>query len=243
MSLLDLLYNSGETPVAKQEAVTPKAESTLMKFPSNTANDSISESQTFSFPKSETESSFNPTFTAPITNGEAPMSYIEKALELYENGFASLNQPGFDFYEFFQSVAHGGLDNPTIYTMAFQMGSGMDKTITKDKLIEQGNFYLGKIDEVYKGYVSQGNTKRTEILKEKGTEQAFLSSELTSFEEQFETLKVQIEDRKKKLSDIDNKYSAKVSDIEHKISANESANKKLVDSIQQILMGIKNNLK
>ncbi len=243
MGLLSLLYNDGETPVEKQGAVAPKAkESTLIKFPS-TANDSPVES-TFSFPKTETNPSFTPTSSSPpLTNGEVPMSYIEKALELYENGFATLNQPGFDFYEFFQSVAHGGLDNPTVYTMAFQMGCGMDKTITKDKLIEQGNFYLEKINEVYQGYVSQGSQKKNEILNEKGSEQTFLASELNSLEEQFEALKIQIEDRKSKLSDIDNKYSAKVSDINNKISANETANKKLVDSIQQILMGIKNNLK
>jgi hypothetical protein len=38
--------------------------------------------------------------------------HLEKAIELYQSGFDNLNQPGFDFYEYYQLVMNGGVTNP-----------------------------------------------------------------------------------------------------------------------------------
>jgi hypothetical protein len=68
--------------------------------------------------------------------------HLEKAIELYQSGFDNLNQPGFDFYEYYQLVMNGGVTNP--HTMAFTMANTMDKLVTKVSLISQSDFILVK---------------------------------------------------------------------------------------------------
>jgi hypothetical protein len=240
------LFIVDENAANKPTATEPvKKETTLSKFPTAAPTNSAP-AESFSFPKVETQS-FTPEPTpsvsfAPISS-QVPNEYIEKALDVYEKGFESLNQPGFDFYEFFQSVALGGSNNPQVYVMAFQMAYGMDKSITKDKLVQQADFYLTEIDKVYQEYVGKGNGKKQELLTLKDNENKNLVSELDSMKQQLAALQIQIEDRQRKLGEIDTKYGPQLSEIENKISANNIANQKIVESIQHVKTGIISNLK
>ena len=240
------LFIVDENAANKPTATEPvKKETTLSKFPTAAPTNSAP-AESFSFPKVETQS-FTPEPTpsvsfAPISS-QVPNEYIEKALDVYEKGFESLNQPGFDFYEFFQSVALGGSNNPQVYVMAFQMAYGMDKSITKDKLVQQADFYLTEIDKVYQEYVGKGNGKKQELLTLKDNENKNLVSELDSMKQQLAALQIQIEDRQRKLGEIDTKYGPQLSKIENKISANNIANQKIVESIQHVKTGIISNLK
>jgi hypothetical protein len=49
---------------------------------------------------------------------------------LYQSGFDNLNQPGFDFYEYYQLVMNGGVTNPNLH-YGFTMANTMDKLVTK----------------------------------------------------------------------------------------------------------------
>lgn len=169
--------------------------------------------------------------------------HLEKAIEIYQKGFDSLNQPGYDFYEFYQTVVHGGIENPQIYSMAYAMGTAMDKTITKDKLLQQSDFYLNEIHKVYTDNVNKGSSKKQSLLTQKSSENQALSSELDLMRQQMEALKLQIQDRENKLNAIDSKYLPMIKDIDSKMAANETANNKIVQSIQQVKNGIYNNIK
>jgi hypothetical protein len=244
MGFLKDLFIVDENAANKPTASEPvKKENTLSKFPTAAPTNSAT-AESFSLPKAETPS-FTPAPTAsfaPIST-QVPNDYIEKALDVYEKGFESLNQPGFDFYEFFQSVALGGADNSQVYAMAFQMASGMDKSITKEKLVQQADFYLAEIDKVYQEYVGKGNGKKQELLTLKDNENKNLVGELESMKQQLVALQIQIDDRQRKLGEIDTKYGPQLSEIENKISANNIANQKIVESIQHVKSGIISNLK
>ncbi len=169
---------------------------------------------------------------------------MNKALEVYEKGFESLNQPGFDFFEFYKSIVSGGdINNPQLYAMAFQMASAMDSSITKDKLIQQSDFYLTELKKVYDDYVSKGSGKKNDILNQKDSENKSLVGELELMEQQLEALKTQIDDRKRKLSAIDSKYSPMLTEVQNKIAANDTAIQKIVGSIEHVKQGIINNVK
>lgn len=180
-----------------------------------------------------------PSFQASSVSNEA----LGKALEVYENGFDSLNQPGYDFYEFYKAVMAGGVENPAIYAMAFGMGTAMDRTITKDKLLQQSDFYITEINKVYNDYVAKGTAKHQEVIAQKNHENESLVGELSLMRQQLEQLQVQIVDRENKLSVIDSKYSPILNEVESKISANDLAKQKIVGSIEQVKNGIINNLK
>ncbi len=183
------------------------------------------------------------------SNVETPQSnhssneYIAKAIETYENGFESLNQPGYDFFEFYKTVLQGGIDNPQVYQMCFTMGNAMDKTITKEKLLQQSDFYISEITKVYNDNVNKGNIKRQDLITQKNNENQSLITELEMMKQQMEALKVQIQDRENKLSAIGGKYEPKLSEIESKLAANDIAKTILVNSIEQVKQGINNNLK
>lgn len=203
-------------------------ENTQTKFPTNTNN-------TF------------PTYTAPtpvqFNSSQVPQEYLAKAIEVYKSGFDSLNQNGYDFYEFYQAITQGGVNNPQIYPMAFTMASAMDKSVSKDKLLQSADFYLTEINKVYNDYVAKGNAKKQDLVNQKNNENQALVSELSMMEQQLEALKTQIQDRQNKLNAIGGKYEPMISDVDNKIVANETAKNQIVQSIEQVKSGIINNLK
>jgi hypothetical protein len=127
--------------------------------------------------------------------------------------------------------------------MAFGMGSIMDKSLSKSKLIQDADFYVAEITKVYNDNVTKGNAKKQTLLVQKDSENKSLVSELENMEQQLEALKVQIDDRKRKLSDIDNKYSPDLTDFDNRLGANELAKNRIINSIEQVKQGINLNIK
>lgn len=238
MSFKKLFINSEEDANDKPKQVeTPQPQT---KFPSAEPTEQKSSSVfNFGFGSAPTPSPA-PTFT-PSTSVNP--EHFAKALEIYEKGFDSLNQAGYDFYEFFKAVTQVGADNPQIYSMAFVMGGAMDKSITKEKLLQQSEFYLSEINKVYNDYVARGSAKKNDLMNQKNNENQALVSELEMMNQQMEALRVQIQDRQNKLNAIDSKYGPMISDIDGKLMANESAKAQIVQKIEQVKNGIINNLK
>jgi hypothetical protein len=221
-----------------QTAPAPTKQSSATKFP-ETAQTSDVATPVFNFPTSAPTQ--QPT-TFASTAGVS-QEHLEKAIELYENGFNSLNQDGFDFFEFFQSVSHGGITNPQVYAMAYAMGTAMDKTISKEKLMSQADFYVSEITKVYEENVAKGQSKKDSLLKQKESENQTLANELSMFQQQLEALQIQIADRQNKLQAIDGKYQPQLADIDGKLTANTIAKNKIVEAIQTVKTGININIK
>ena len=231
MGFSDLFIKNGDAPkeVAPQK---PSMPSSTTKFPTPT------EQSTPLFNASQT-----PAFTSTPVSGGMSQEHLNNAIEVYQRGFDSLNQPGYDFYEFYQAVVAAGIDNPQIYQMAFMMGNGMDKSITKDKLLQQSDFYLNEITKVHSEYVTKGSAKRQELEQAKTNENQSLLTELEMMKQQLEAIKVQIADRENKLQAIGGKYEPKINEVNSKLAANETAKNTIVNSINQVKNGIISNLK
>ena len=236
MGLKDLFIVSEEKTDNKPVQETVKQNTTnTTKFPNSEPKVEQSAFSVFGFGNTQTETTAQ---TQTVSN-----EVLAKTLEMYEAGFDSLNQPGYDFYEFFKTVMAGGADNSAIYAMAFQMGSVMDKTITKEKLLAQSDYYVAEINKVYQNYVVKGNSKKTDVIKQKNHENESLVGELNLMKQQLEQLQVQIIDRENKLSAIDAKYGPMLNEVETKILANDMAKEKIINSIELVKNGVINNLK
>lgn len=237
MGFKDLFIVSDENEKAneqpKKEVVTP----TTTKFPTSETPQEHTGSILGAFGFGKTE-----TVTVP-TPTQVSNEHLQKAVELYQNGFDSLNQPGYDFYEFYQAVMQAGPTNPQIYAMALTMASAMDKSITKDKLIQQSEFYLAEINKVYQDYNAKGLAKKQDLTAQKQHENESLVGELSLLRQQLEAIQTQIADRENKLSVIDVKYAPMMVEVESKLSANDMAKEKIVQSIEQVKNGIINNIK
>lgn len=189
-----------------------------------------------------------PVNSTPVTNTTPYVSpqcqpHMEKILALYEKGFNNLNKPGYDFFEFFKAVTSGGITNPQIYSMAITMGLSLDPTVTKEKLLTDAQYYLDEIDKVFKGYVENGNMKKTETINLMNSERETLSSDLGALRARAAEIASEIAQKENALSEIDNKYKPTLDDIDCKLMANDLAKNRLVESITTVKNGITNNLK
>lgn len=241
MGLKEIFFvseNPNEEPAKPQPVKEVKS---TTKFPTSEPESApTSNSNLFGFGFSKTEA---PVATPTFSSSNVSQEKLMNAIQIYQDGFDSLNQSGYDFYEFYQAIMGAGADNPQVYPMAFSMASAMDKSITKDKLVQQSRFYVDEISKVYTDFVSKGNQKKNELINQKNEENRALVNELDSMHQQMEMLRTQIADRERKVSEIDGKYSPKIVEVEEKLKANDLAKEKIVQSIEKVQQGIINNVK
>lgn len=196
------------------------------------------------FPVSDTPliNNFGFNQTNPTQN-QPSNQMAQEFLDAYENAFNDLNQSGYDFFEFFQAIIHGDINNSQTYTMAFAMGKGMEKSITKEKLLSQSDYYINELNNLYSKNVSGGNQKKQDLINQKQNENQNLTAELSSLQQQLEGIEVQIKDKENKLSLIDSKYLPKIAEYDNKLMANDFAKSKILSSIEAVKQGINQNLK
>lgn len=222
------IFINGDEKETPNKAGSVKAKETTTKFPTATEN---TQSSNFGFNK-----------TTPVQSGQVSEEFASKFFEAYEKAFEDLNQAGYDFFEFFQAIMNGDINNPQFYTMAFAMGKGMDKTITKEKLLSQSEFYINELNNLYNKNVNNGTQKKKELINQKESENQSLTSNLSSLKQQLQEIQGQIMDSEGKLSLIEGKYQPKISECDAKLSANEFAKNKIVSSIETVKQGISKNL-
>lgn len=171
--------------------------------------------------------------------------YLNEIIEVYEKGLEGINMPGYDFYDFFLAVKASGSQGDTVYRMAFQMGKTMDNTITKEKLANDAEFYLSKINEVYQKFTSQGREKLGEIDEQQRLERERLSNDSRQFEAEINKHRQEIQALEKKLNDarnvlakIDEKYKPQSAVIQRKLEANDQAMEMSIQKLNSIKEGI-----
>ena len=206
----------------------------------NTSEITVSDTtSTNSFPQTNSSSKFpehTPKATTTISNDT-----LSGIIEMYESGFESLNQPGYDFYEFFKAIKAVGTNEPSIYKMALTMAKSVDTKVSKKTLLSEANFYIKEIEKVHKQYQSQGAKKKNEILSNQKTQKTTLSAEISALEKNLMEIQNQISVKKNQLQSLDNS-TAGLSDIDQKIMANDAAKSKILETIVVVVDGIKNNL-
>lgn len=195
-------------------------------------------SATNSFPETSSSSKFPEHTTKTTTISNDTLSGI---IEMYESGFNSLNQPGYDFYEFFKAIKAVGTNEPSIYKMALTMAKSVDTKVSKKTLLSEADFYIKEIEKVHKQYQSQGAKKKNQILSNQKTQKTTLSSEISALEKNLLEIQNQISVKNNQLQSLDNS-STDLSDIDQKIMANDAAKSKILETIVTVVDGIKNNL-
>lgn len=217
----------------------PAAKGKNVKFP---ANDSSKFPETAGFPTNASVNAGmgnNFTLTSQTLDSNP---YMEKTNKMYEEGFVKLNQPGYDFFEFYRAVTKGGVDNQQVYEMALEMGIAMDSNVSKQSLASQADFYVAKLVEAHASNATKGTSQRDGLVQQKQMESTNLSSELTNLKTQLESIQTQIRVKETELSGIDNKYQTQIKEIEYKLIANDVVKDKYVSTINKVKSNIINFL-
>lgn len=170
---------------------------------------------------------------------------INEVLKVYENGLDSINMPGYDFYEFYQAIASIGDSNEQTYKMAYQMAKTLDKTITSQKLMNDAEFYISKINEVYSQYVTQGQQKLNALQEKKSGEKIKLTGEIDQaamrvahLRSELQQLESEITQKRNVLAKIDEGFYPQEKSIREKLNANDMARKTSIDKLNTIKEGI-----
>lgn len=169
--------------------------------------------------------------------------YLDKILDVYDKGFTNLNQPGYDFFEFFKAVCTAGIDNSQVYQMALEMGKAMDQNVSKDSLLKQADYYITELDKVHTSFSTDGQNKISDLSQKKNTESTSLSSTIASLKIQLSTIQDQIRIKENELAEIDNKYQPQIDEITLKLEANDTVKNTFIGNINKVKMNILNNLK
>ena len=198
-----------------------------------------------SFPVHTPTPSAAPTFMPSATPQAISDPTINEVIKVYETGLESINMPGYDFYEFYQSILVAGNSSEQAYNMAFQMAKTLDKTITPQKLTHDAEFYISKINEVYSQYVTQGQAKLNSIQEKKSAEKTKLTAEIDQASSRISQLKAElhqleadINNKRNSLTKIDDSYYPQEKSIKEKLNANDFARKTSIDKLNIIKDGI-----
>lgn len=178
-------------------------------------------------------------------SGMGSNQYLVEIIEVYEKGLESINMPGYDFYDFYLAIKASGSENESVYKMAYQMGKTLDKAITPQKLSQDAEFYISKLNEVYQTYSQKGEQKLQGLENELKTEKNSLSVEANGIESDINKMRQQISLLEQKLTEVrsnlarvDGKYEPQKEVIKLKLQANDHAMKISVQKLQSIREGI-----
>ncbi len=171
-----------------------------------------------------------------------PNEVLSKVIEMYEKGFDSLNQSGYDFYEFFKAVMATDPNNSQSYLMAYTMASSMDKAITKTSLLSSGDFYMKEVMMVYSKYDNEGKKIKSDLVDKQRNDKDNLQAEIKTIQNKILVLQSELEQKSKLLKNYDTDNTGKVYEIEQKILANNLAKDRIVQKISQVISGITNHI-
>lgn len=200
----------------------------------------------FSFPVNTTsQQTGTQSLPAPIVS-EA----VNEVLGVYEKGIDSINMPGYDFYEFYKAISTIPAAGEQTYHMAFQMAKSMDATITAQKLINDADFYISKINEVHSQYNMQGEQKINTLAGKKEDEKRKLSQEIDSASQQVNQLRNQLQlleneinQKRLRVTTIEGEYLPQENAIRQKLMANDSARQISVQKLITVKEGIQKHVK
>lgn len=180
-----------------------------------------------------------------VTPPSAGDAVLAEVIEVYESGLESINMPGYDFYEFYRAISGTGQTGEHTFQLAYQMARSMDKTITVQKLLQDAEFYISKINEVHGQYVGQGQARLRALDEKKGQEKGQLQSEIdqgitrmAQLKAELQRLDAEVKQQQAQLTRIDEGFVPQEQAIRSKLAANDMARSLSIGKLQQIREGI-----
>lgn len=177
-----------------------------------------------------------PTTSTTVNTSNNP--FISDVLSVYEKGFESLNNEGFDFFELYKSVMAVGSNNPQSYQMAFAMGKTLRPEITKEFLLDKSKFYISEIEKVFQNYDVIGNSKKNELNNGILHKKENLNKEIADLQKQIAELQNTLQTKTAELAQIDNENKELFVELQQKIEANTIAKQKILESINTVIAGV-----
>ncbi len=182
--------------------------------------------------------------SAPITaddkamfSPEAPVgsnNVKEMKLRIYQL-LESINKPGCDFFEVWNASVEMGGANPNNIKAAYTSLKYADKTLTKDKLLETGDFYISSLTKVLDAEIIKRKEEKDKLFSQKEEEKTLLTKEIGELEQQLISIQKKLAEKKSQSEGINQKYQPKIEAIESKISNGHESVNSVIGEMRQVV--------
>ncbi len=158
----------------------------------------------------------------------------EMKLRIYQL-LESINKPGCDFFEVWNaSVEMGGANSANIKA-AYTSLKYADKTLTKPKLLETGDFYISSLTKVLDAETIKRQQEKDKMLVQKEQEKTSLTTEINELEKQLIALQNKLAEKKTQSEGINQKYLPQIEAIDEKISNGHQSVNSVLNEMQQVV--------
>lgn len=158
----------------------------------------------------------------------------EMKLRIYEL-LESINKPGLDFFEVWNASIEMGGANAGNIKGAYTSLKYVDKALTKQKLLETGDFYISSLSRILETETVKRQEEKDKLLVQKEKEKTSLTGEINDLEQQIIALQKKLADKKMQSDGINQKYQPLISEIDHKISNGHQSVNSVLNEMQQVV--------
>jgi hypothetical protein len=171
---------------------------------------------------------------SPVTESPAGENVKEMKLRIYQL-LESLNKPGCDFFEVWNAAIEMGDANSNNIKAAFTSLRYVDKSLTKEKLLETSDFYISSLKKVLDTETAKRQEEKDKLIKQKEQEKVALTTEISNIEQQIVALQNKLADIKQQSEGINEKYKLPVEMIEEKIANGHQSVSSVISEMQQVV--------
>lgn len=164
--------------------------------------------------------------------------FLDETLVQYEEGFAKLNIPGLDFYEFCQAVSKLDANDPKTFNIV-QVTLGVPKEI----LLENAALYVKNILALHAQHETAIKQKADTLINARSKESEGLNTQIASTKTQIQQLQQQLQKAEEDLKVVHQKYMADEQHLQKLTHANDYAKNTIVGRISTVAEGIEKHLK
>ena len=175
-----------------------------------------------------------PAATAAPTGGSGSVGAAQmqaKATQLLE----SINQPGVDFLEVWNAVLEQGGPSAQHVRSAFTTLRFADKSLTKEKVVSTGRFYIQKLQDAIDADVQRKAARMTQLEQEKEQRRRALSDEVGSLEQQLSALQESLRQKQEEQARLDEHYTAPIAEIRQTITVGQATVAEMVGRMNDMV--------
>jgi hypothetical protein len=158
----------------------------------------------------------------------------EMKLRIYQL-LESINKPGCDFFEVWNASVEMGGANPNNIKAAYTSLKYADKTLTKDKLLETGDFYISSLAKVLDAEIIKRKEEKDKLFAQKEAEKTQLTKEIGELEQQLIEIQKKLTEKRSQSEGINQKYQPKIEAIESKISNGHESVNSVIGEMRQVV--------
>jgi hypothetical protein len=158
----------------------------------------------------------------------------EMKLRIYQL-LESLNKPGYDFFEVWNAAIEMGEANSSNIKAAFTSLRYVDKSLSKQKLLDTGNYYISSLKKVLDTETAKRQEEKDKLIQQKEQDKANLIAEISDIEQQIVALQNKLADKKLQSESVNEKYKLPVEIIEEKIGNGHLSVNSVLNEMQQVV--------